>query len=398
MTSLGSAQSALEAPKTDFTRYIEEHLPSEYACSLIQSDTELALACKRWVKARVIGIDTEFVRERTYHPQPGLVQVADSVGSCLIDPLAISDFDPFKELVASNAIVKLMHASDEDIDVLEILTGVTPQNIYDIQLAGAFAGYGFALSYQNLVSLLFGVALEKEQTRSDWLKRPLSQEQLRYAELDVTYLLPAYETLTKELQTRKRTQWFEEELQLRDQARKTSKQTTNAYLKIGRRGSLSPMNHAVLRALSQWREHQAIARNMPRRHLLSDEVLVELASEAPLTPLSLSSIKGISRNAFNRYEQQLLSCINQAVTEGPSADDSLVNLNPYKSTIRRLQEHVKKKAASYGLPPELIATRRSIKRLLTKVIRTDGDVPLEFQGWRFNVVTTTLLDCIRNKH
>jgi len=368
-----------------------------YTCPLIQNDSDLALACRRWAKVRVVGIDTEFVRERTYHPQPGLVQVADSGGPILIDPLAISDFDPFRELVANDAIIKLMHASDEDIDVLEILTGVTPENIYDIQLASAFAGYGYTLSYQNLVSLLFGVVLEKQQTRSDWLQRPLNPEQIRYAELDVTYLLPAYETLTKELRTRNRTHWFKEELNLRDQARKKSKQTANAYLKIGKHNSLPPMDHAVLRALSQWREQQAAVRNMPRRHLLSDEVLVELASESPLTSASLDSIRGLSRSVLNRYKQQLLSCIRQAVKEGPSAYDSPINLNTYKDTIRRLQEHVKRKAVSYGLPPELIATRRSIKRLLAKVIRTDGDVPLEFQGWRFDVITTTLLDCIRNE-
>ena len=135
----------------------ESHIIS----SLIAGDASLAAACERWSAAGVIGVDTEFVRERTYHPRPGLIQVADNDGVALVDPLGISDFGPLEGLLAEASVVKLMHACDEDLEVLELLTGVSPRNVFDTQLAGAFAGYGFSLGYRSLVEVLLDEVLDQ---------------------------------------------------------------------------------------------------------------------------------------------------------------------------------------------------------------------------------------------
>ena len=133
------------------------------------------------MSADLIGVDTEFVRERTYYPCPGLIQVSDPDGVTLVDPTTISDFGPLAELLTNGSVTKLMHAGDEDLDVLYLLSGVTPVGVFDTQLAGAFAGYGFSSSYANLVEIVLGVVLDKGLTRSNWLKRPLSSAQLHYA-------------------------------------------------------------------------------------------------------------------------------------------------------------------------------------------------------------------------
>ena len=151
------------------------------ASSLITSDADLATACGRWSAAGVIGVDTEFFRERTYYPLPALVQVVDGDGVVMVDPLRISDFTPLAAVLADPSIVKLIHACGEDMEVLELLTGAAPRGVLDTQLAGAFAGHGYSLGYRSLVKELMDVVLDKGETRSDWLGRPLSATQLRNA-------------------------------------------------------------------------------------------------------------------------------------------------------------------------------------------------------------------------
>ncbi len=343
----------------------------------------------------VVGIDTEFVRERTYYPRPGLIQVADRKGVTLVDPTGISDFGPLTSLLINEPITKLMHAGDEDLDVLDRLTGVTPLGVFDTQLAGAFAGYGFASSYASLVEVLVGVDLDKGLTRSDWLKRPLSSAQLHYASLDVLYLAPLHERLARALTALGRVAGFEEELQHRRRAWAVSRQPAGAYTRVRRRGKLAPAEHAVLRALSQWREVEAMARDMPRRHLLTDEVLVALASTPDLDAASLDNVEGLSQRARARYGEALLTCIDASRADGPTALDSSINLRPYAKTLVRLKEIVKHEADTRTLPRELVASRRALEALVVSVV-TNGDIPLEFRGWRFEVVTQRLLDCIHH--
>ncbi len=371
---------------------------SDVASSLITSDADLAAACGRWSAAGVIGVDTEFFRERTYYPLPALVQVADRDGVVLVDPLEISDFTPFADLLIAPSVVTLMHACGEDLDVLELLTGAPPGRIFDTQLAGAFAGHGFSLSYRGLVDALLEVVLEKGETRSDWLRRPLSPAQLRYAALDVVYLLPMHRRLSRELAALGRAAWLEEELEHQRRARAEDKQPDVAYVKVRRRAGLSPAHHAVLRALSEWRETEARARDIPRRHLLRDEVLIALATEPAPDPASLGTIQGLSERAVARYGQAITACIETARRQGPADPDASVDLRPYAGTFDRLKQIVRRVADTLELPPELLANRRGLEALLISVLENGGDIPQEFQGWRFDVVTTSLLDCLHASH
>ena len=367
---------------------------SQIASSLITSDAELAAACGRWSAARVIGIDTEFVRERTYYPRPALVQVADGDGVVMVDPLEISDFTPFERLLADPSIVKSMHACGEDLGVLELLTGTPPRGVFDTQLAGAFAGHGFSLGYRRLVEALLDVILDKGETRSDWLRRPLSPAQLRYAALDVVYLLPMHRRLSRELAALGRTAWLDEELEHQRRAQDLDKQPEAAYSRVRGRAALSSPHHAVLRALSQWRETEAMARDLPRRHLLTDEVLTELATEPAPDAASLGKIQGVSQRAGARYGQAICACIETARTQGPDATDAAVDLRPYAGTMDSLRRIARREADILDLPPELLANRRALESLLISELKNSGEIPAGFQGWRFDVITGALLDCI----
>ncbi len=365
---------------------------------MITSDAELAAACRRWSAVQVIGVDTEFLRERTYYPIPALILVSDGDSVALVDPLRISDFTPLAAVLADRTIVKLMHACSEDLEVLELLTGATPRGVLDTQLAGAFAGHGYSLGYRSLVKALMDVVLDKGETRSNWLRRPLSPAQLRYAALDVVYLLPMHRRLSRELAALGRTAWLEEELEHRRRARTEDTQPGVAYLKIRRRGALSPAHHAVLRGLSQWREVEAMARDIPRRHLLRDEVLIALAKAPAPDAASLRHIQGLSERAAARYGEAIAACIEAARRQGPTDPDSPVDLRPYAGILERLKRIARRAAVSLELPPELVANRRALEALLISVVENGGDIPEEFQGWRFDVVTTSLLDCIRTSH
>ena len=334
------------------------------------------------------------MRERTYYPIPALILVNDGDTVALVDPLGISEFTPLAAVLADPSIVKLMHACSEDLEVLELLTGATPRGVLDTQLAGAFAGHGYSLGYRSLVKVLMDVVLDKGETRSNWLGRPLSPAQLRYAALDVVYLLPMHRRLSRELAALDRTAWLEEELEHQRRARTEDKQPGAAYLKVRRRGALSPAHHAVLRGLSRWRETEAMARDIPRRHLLRDEVLIALAMAPAPDAASLGYIPGLSERAAARYGKAITACIETARRQGPADLDSPVDLRPYAGTLERLKRIVRRAADTLELPPELLANRRGREALLIGVLENGGDIPQEFQGWRFDVVTTSLLDCI----
>lgn len=362
--------------------------------SFVASDADLAQACARWSRASVIGVDTEFVRDRTYYPRPALLQVADDTGVILVDPLAIQDFSPLAGVLAADAPLKLMHACGEDLEVLPLVAGVEPQGLFDTQLAAAFAGHGFSLSYRALVETLLGVTLEKGETRSDWLRRPLSGSQQRYAALDVVYLPAIYLRLSRELKQLGRDAWLHEELQHLRRARAFDKLPENAFSRIRAREALSPPQHAILRALCRWRETVAAERDLPRRHVLADDLLIKLALEQPHSEAALKNIQGLSERAVSRYAAALLGCIEEANQGGPSKADTSIDLRPHAGTMKRLKRIVKSTAETLGMPPELLAHRRALESLLLSTLEQNAELPLEFRGWRFDVITRPLLEAL----
>lgn len=361
---------------------------------MISSDAGLAAACRRWADAGVIGLDTEFIQERTYFPRPALVQVSDERGVLLVDPMAISDRGPLARLLDDSSTLIVTHACAEDLKVLEIMTGTTPRRIFDTQLAAAFAGHRFSLGYRELVDALLNITLDKGETRSNWLERPLSAAQLHYATLDVLYLLPLYRQLSAELNARQRTSWLDEEFTHQRRIQAADSEPDAAYLRIRGRGVLRPARHAVLRRLSAWRETEAMRRNMPRRHLLRDEALIGLAGAPAPTGGRLRPASGISQRFRRRYGSTVASRIRASLADGPCGLDYRTDLRPYTDTLTQMRDIVRRTAERLGLPPELVATRRALESLLETMLKHEP-IPPEFRGWRQAVVTPALLGCVQ---
>jgi ribonuclease D len=353
---------------------------------LVTGNAELREVCARWSLAPVIGVDTEFFRERTYYPCPALVQVADAEGIVLVDPLGMDDLSPLADVFTAPQVVKIMHACSEDLEVLELLTGSEPHNVFDSQLAGAFAGHGFSLGYRALVETLLGVTLDKDATRSNWLRRPLSPAQLRYAALDVAYLLPVYERLHGALASLGRLDWLNEEFSHWLRMRGNDKRPDSAFLKVRDRERLGPEDHAVLRALAEWREREAMRRDIPRRYV---------AASRPASSDALASLDSVSPRAAKRYAKGVFECISAASGSPPGDADMPVDLQPHAGTIKRLKRTVKNQAMVLDLPPELLAHRRALEALLRGVLGGgEANVPPEFQGWRSEAITHALLETI----
>ncbi|MCP4389572.1 MAG: ribonuclease D, partial [Gammaproteobacteria bacterium] len=165
----------------------------------IDSDTELARFCSALDAAAYCAIDTEFIRESTYYPELALIQVASDELIACIDPLAITDFAPFAELMVKDSLLKIFHSSSQDLEILYQKFGTVPAPVFDTQLAAAVLGYNHQVSYADLVQQVTGVQLEKKHTRANWLRRPLSRDELDYAMDDVRYLLAVYQDLNGRL-------------------------------------------------------------------------------------------------------------------------------------------------------------------------------------------------------
>ena len=362
--------------------------------TFVTTDAELASVCDRWLRAGQLALDTEFVRERTYYPLPGLLQADAGDGVVLIDPLAVSDFAPLGRLLTDPGMEFVMHAPGEDFDLFERLFGIVPASLFDTQRAAAFAGLGMGVGYRGLVASLLGVELDKGETRSDWRRRPLTPSQLSYAALDVAYLHQLRERLSASLAALGRLAWLREDQERFRRTRATDAGADAAYLRVKGRGRLTAPDHAVLRALAAWREREAQTRNMPRRHLVGDTALVALARCTGKAPSR--EVRGLSRAVLDRYGEKLDAVVRTGREEGPGTLDRQVDMRPLARRVDALKRIVVEAAAQLELPPELLASRRALESLVVQVHVHCGEPPLEWLGWRRELVGERLLASLRS--
>ena len=182
-------------------------MPIEY----IDDDATLSALCAQWSHEEFLAVDTEFERTSTFYARIGLLQIANSKSCYLVDPLCIEDWSPFKALISSPSCTLVMHSCSEDLNLFQTFLGCLPVSLFDTQLAAAFLGIGFSISYQGLVEQLLGVEVAKDETRSDWIKRPLSEKQKLYAATDVRYLLQIREILSEQIQLKGMSDWMQAE-------------------------------------------------------------------------------------------------------------------------------------------------------------------------------------------
>jgi ribonuclease D len=365
------------------------------AYTLIASDRELAEASRRWAAAPVLGLDTEFVRTNTFFHRLGLIQVADGRTSWLVDPLAARDLSPLVEVFRSPG-VKVLHSASEDMEVFYRTLGVLPEPLFDTQVAGALAGAGAFLSYQKLVAAYLGVELAKEETRTDWMARPLSAAQLAYAAEDVAFLVPLYERLKEDLEALGRLSWaFEDSAALLDTGR-FEEDAGTAYLRVKGAGRLDRRQLAVLQALAAWREQEARRRDLPRSFVLKEGLLLDLALRRPKTMRDLEKLPSYDPRQGARDAETWLQLLEEARSRPEPDLPPRIAGKPFSPAVRhaenRLRDLVRKRAAALNVPPEILAPRRTLDALLRLTMgKPDPRLPRELEGWRREAIGEDLL-------
>jgi ribonuclease D len=362
---------------------------------LINLQASLEAAARRWAEAPALGLDTEFVRTNTFYHRLGLIQISDGQSTWLVDPVAVRDLSPLVEVCRSPG-VKVIHSGSEDMEVFYRALGVLPEPLFDTQIAAALAGAGPSLSYQKLVAAYLGVELAKEETRTDWMARPLSRAQLAYAAEDVAFLIPLYERLTADLQSLGRLSWaFEDSSSLLDTSR-FAEDVEGAWQRVKGAGRLDRRQLATLQLLAAWREGEARRRDRPRSFVLKDALLLDLAVRRPKNARDLAKIPSYDPRQGSRDAEVWLGLIEKAVAIPEAELPPRVAGKPFSPEARSLEERlrdlVRKRAEALGIPPEILAPRRTLDALLRLTVgKPDPRLPRELEGWRREAIGEDLL-------
>lgn len=357
----------------------------------ISTHDELRRFCDAWHDAAALAVDTEFVRERTFYPKLGLIQVNQGSQPALIDPVAIENLEPFNEVLQNASVLKVFHSGTEDLEVLYHRFSSFPTPIFDTQIAAALCGLGYSLGYSTLVQRLFAVELPKGETRTNWLRRPLTPEQIEYASLDVGYLVPIHGLLSERLQSRGRESWVLEEAARLANTERFLPDPDELYRSFPRIHSMSRRELAILRDLAAWRERSARARDLPRSFVLQKHLLPLLARHRPTSLQALAALRDLKPQERRRHGDQLIEVIRQAM-ERPAAElpyrpEQPVDTSAYRPLFKKLRAAVAETAAELDLPPELLASKKVVEKLLKRFI-ADPQAPLpeELCGWRETVL------------
>ena len=377
-------------------------MSEEDSANVIESQEELKELATKLRDEERIGVDTEFVGERTYVPQLELMQVSGAELTAVVDCGAVSSLDPLLDVLHNRRIEKVLHAGQQDLELIFALSGAVPKPVFDTQVAAAMVGFGAQPSYASLLERILQVRIEKTQTLTDWSKRPLTSTQITYAHDDVRYLLPLRQRLGDKLRKVGREDWLREELaRLEDAASYTRPAPREAYLRVRGRGGLRSRGLAILRELAEWREEEAQRRNKPRGGILSDDVLVELARRAPEKPDALRNFRGQFARAAQRYTTQIIAAVNRALELPQEEWPQLVHGNhapaPNAGVIELLQAVLRLSSEEAGIAPTLVATSADLHALVEAfALGNHPELPL-LSGWRHEIAGAALVALLEGK-
>lgn len=354
---------------------------------LITENSALAEVCAFARQQSAVALDTEFVRTRTLYPQLGLVQLYAGDEVALIDPTTIQDFSPFIALLADDHVTKVLHACGEDLEVFQHTFQQLPQPMCDTQVMANFLGFANSPGFATLVQQYFQIEIDKGASRTDWLARPLSDTQLRYAAADVWYLLPLYQQMQAQLP---QTEWQsavknECEFLLNKRAH-SGKDPDTAYFAIPNAWKLNSLELMRLKILAKWRMQEAMKRDLALNFVVRSENLWAVAKYTPKSTSALLEL-GLSTSEVRIHGKKLLQLLEQVKRidpkDYPPMIQRLTDDLRYKTALKALQQKLKE-ITPENLPQELIASRRSLENLMKWhwLNANKEDLPELLQGWR----------------
>ncbi|QOV70616.1 ribonuclease D [Citrobacter sp. BDA59-3] len=362
---------------------------------MITTNEALAALCEAAAGTDAIALDTEFVRTRTYYPQLGLIQLYDGENVALIDPLTITDWAPFRDLITNTQVTKFLHAGSEDLEVFLNAFGAMPQPMIDTQILAAFSGRALSWGFAAMVEQYTGVALDKSESRTDWLARPLTTRQCDYAAADVWYLLPIARKLLAETEEAGWLNAALDECRLMMQRRGEILAPEEAWRDISNAWQLRTRQLACLRLLADWRLRKARERDLAVNFVVREENLWAVARYMPGSMGELDSI-GLSGSEIRFHGKTLLSLVAQAQALPEDALPepllNLVDMPGYRKAFKAIKALVQDVSESKGLSAELIASRRQINQLLNWhwQLKPQTNLPELISGWRAELMAERL--------
>jgi len=342
--------------------------------------------------ADALAVDTEFMRERTYYARLCLIQVATDEVTAIVDPLAVGDLEPLFSIFRDESVTKVFHAGSQDLEILYRLMGSVPAPVFDTQTAATLLGMPSQVGYQQLVHSLVGVTLGKGHTYTDWTARPLSAEQIDYALDDVRYLPPAYRTMRERLEAEGRLAWLEQDFVRMADPATYDVVPEEQFRRVKRASALDRRSLAILREVAAWREREAQRRDLPKRWVVSDEALLEIARRAPADSTALQGVRGLNEQVARRNADDIL----KAIKRGQNVpDDQLPKIAKRKrlegdvsDVADLLSALLRMRAKEHGVAPTLIATRDELERFAAGEREEN---PLG-SGWRYTLVGEELAE------
>lgn len=354
-------------------------------------------------------LDLEFVSEDRYLPDLGLVQVAwgdpASPEVRALDPLAV-DVAPIAELVAEPGVTVVLHSAQADLALLAERFGIVARGLYDTQIAAAFLGLGDQVGYAGLAAKLAGIEIDKGSQFTDWLRRPLSDRQLRYALDDVRHLPALWTELARRLEDAGRLGWVAEESQRLAETAAGRADPAELYRKVPGWERLKPRSLGALRALAAWREEEARASNTPPRWLMQERVMLEVARRMPRARRELESIRGIKEGAVRRHGDAVLDAIRRGAAE-PLAPPRPPKPLPESAQawVPLVSGLVQARCREAGIAPRFVLTRSDAEDLVRWWLKRGGegepaepppDLPL-LNGWRRELAGEAALDWLAGR-
>lgn len=343
-----------------------------------------------------LTLDTEFIREKTYYPQLCLIQIANEEHVACIDPLALDDLTPLLDLLYNPAITKVLHSARQDLEIFQQLRGVPPASIFDTQVAATLLGQGEQIGYGNLVKLILDVDLDKAHSRTDWAQRPLSIEQLDYAADDVRYLRDVYLQQRQKLEQLGRLEWLDDDFKQLSDPALYAPPLDEIWTKLKGLNRLKGVQLAMVQKLAQWREGLARERNLPRRWILSDDLLIEVARQRPLSEDKLRRIRGMDDKIIQRHGKMMLQLVEEArslpAEQWPQLQQRPRLSSHQEALVDILIGVVKLSAAQHQLTPNALASRKEIEQLLAD----NPEAPL-LHGWRYELCGQALQGLLSGK-